>query len=450
MITMIKYSKKDIIKLVKDENVRFIRLQFSDLLGIIKNVEVPSSQIEKVLENEIMFDGSSIEGFVRITESDMYLVPELDSFKILTWEHPSDGSRVANLMCGIVRPSGEPFEGDPRAVLQRALLKMESMGFSAFNIGLEPEFFLFKESLLGKQGTEFTDHGGYFDIAPLDEASDCRRDIVIELENMGFEIEASHHEVSQSQHEINFKYAHALECADNVQLFKLAVKSIARQHRMYATFMPKPIANINGSGMHTNVSLFTKDGENVFYDKDGKAELSQTAYYFIGGLLKYAKEMAAITNPTVNSYKRLVPGYEAPCYVSYSDSNRSAMLRIPASRGLGTRVEVRSVDPTANPYLMMAVILTAGLQGIKEEIEPGDAIRDNIFAMTFDEKRERGIESLPESLGDAIEFLKSSELMRETLGTHTFEKFIANKQFEYDQYRLAVHNWELEQYLNIF
>lgn len=448
---MAKYTKEQIKKIVADENIRFIRLQFSDLLGILKNVEVPATQIDTILDGKVMFDGSSIEGFVRITESDMYLVPELDSFKILTWEKPSDGSQVGNFMCDIVRPSGESFFGDPRSVLKRALEKMESMGFAAFNIGLEPEFFLFRESEgVMQQSTEFTDLGGYFDISPLDEASDCRRDIVIELENMGFEIEASHHEVSQSQHEINFKYSNAIECADNVQLFKLAVKNIARKHGMYATFMPKPIAGINGSGMHANVSLFDKNGVNAFYDETGKSELSQAAYYFIGGLLKHAKSFTAVTNPTVNSYKRLVPGYEAPCYISYSDSNRSAMLRIPASRGIGTRVEVRSVDPTANPYLAIASILMAGLDGIENKIEPGDATKENIFAMTFDQKRELGIESLPESLGEAVKCLSESELMKLTLGEHTFSKFIANKQYEYDQYRLAVHTWELEKYLNTF
>jgi glutamine synthetase len=447
---MVKHTIESIKELVEKENVKFFRLQFSDILGILKNVEVPVSQIDDILNGKVMFDGSSIEGFVRISESDMFLKPDLNSFKILTWEKPNDGSQVGSFMCDIYRPNGESFEGDPRAVLKRALERMESFGYKDFNIGLEPEFFLFKLDQNGKPTTQFTDEGGYFDISPLDQAADCRRDIVLELEKMGFVVEASHHEVSQSQHEINFKFSNALEGSDNVQIFKLAVKNIASRHGMFATFMPKPIASINGSGMHANLSVFDNMGNNIFYDPNSSTGLSQTAYYFIAGLLKHAKAYTAITNPTVNSYKRLVPGYEAPCYVSYSDNNRSAMIRIPASRQAGTRVEVRSVDPTANPYLAMAVLLHAGLDGIENKLEAGEATRQNIFNMSRTEKEEAKITNLPSSLIDAVEELEKSAMLKQALGEHVFASFCANKRKEYEKYSLSVHQWELDTYMKSF
>lgn len=440
-------KKEDILALIAEENIKFIRLQFTDLLGVMKNVEVPSSQIDDILEGNVMFDGSSIEGFVRITESDMFLYPDLNTFIILPWEKPSNGAKVAMFMCDIYCNDRTPFEGDPRYILKKSVENMQRLGFDAFNIGLEPEFFLFKLDENGYATTNFTDAGGYFDLAPHDAAIDCRRDIVIELENMGFEVEASHHEVSQSQHEINFRYGSALECCDKVQLFKLAVKNIAAKHNMHATFMPKPISGINGSGMHCNVSLF-KDGENAFYDEAEKRQLSTDAYHFIGGLLAHANEFTALTNPTVNSYKRLVPGYEAPIYVTYSASNRSAMLRIPATRKAGTRVEVRSVDATANPYLAIAAILNSGLDGIERNLHPGEPISKNIFKLSEEEKAELEITNLPSSLNKAVDHLEGSELMKKTLGDHTFELFINNKRHEYKDYRRSVHQWELDNYLN--
>lgn len=433
---------EEIKKNMEENNVSFIRLQFIDLLGIMKNVEVPITKLNDVFANKIMFDGSSIEGFVRINESDMYLAPDINTYVILPWENGSNGTKVASFMCDILRPNGKTFEGDPRGIMKKALKEMKKYGFKEFKIGLEPEFFLFKKS----SQIEHTDNGGYFDLAPLDNASDCRRDIVIELQSMGFDVEASHHEVSPSQHEINFKYNNALEACDRVQLFKLTVKNIAARHGMIATFMPKPIAHINGSGMHANLSLFNENGENTFYDSKTKNQLSETANYFIGGLIKYAKEYTALTNPTVNSYKRLTPGYEAPCYIAYSDSNRSAMIRIPNTRNEGTRVEVRSVDATANPYLAMAALLTAGLEGIKKKISPRKNIKDNIFKMTEKERKRYRIDNLPVNLQEAVNQLKKSELMKELLGKHIFESFIKNKYYEYEEYSLTVHDWEIKNY----
>jgi glutamine synthetase len=447
---MVKYTNQTIREIIKSENVKFFRLQFSDILGIMKNVEVPLSQLDTLLEGKVMFDGSSIEGFVRISESDMYLKPDLNSFKILTWEKPNNGSKVGTFMCDIYRPSGEEFEGDPRLVLRNALKRMETFGYKEFNIGLEPEFFLFKTDQNGNPTTNFTDHGGYFDIAPLDQAADCRRDIVLELEKMGFTVEASHHEVSQSQHEINFKFANALEGCDNVQIFKLAVKNIASEHGMFATFMPKPIANINGSGMHANLSLFDYNGKNIFYDENSSTGLSQTAYHFIAGLLKHAPAYTALTNPTINSYKRLVPGYEAPCYISYSDNNRSAMIRIPATRQAGTRVEVRSVDPTANPYLSMAALLHAGLDGIENKLDPGGPTRKNIFEMSQTEKNNSNIRNLPNSLLSAVLEMEKSTMIEEALGKHIFESFCQNKRKEYNKYSNTVHQWEIDTYMKSF
>src|SRR3954469_7565557 len=345
---MAEHTKEDIRRVCKDENVKYIRLQFTDILGTIKNVEIPISQLEKAMDNKMMFDGSSIEGFVRIEESDMYLYPDLDTFVVFPWT--AEKGMVARLICDIYNPDGTPFAGDPRNNLKRVLKEMEEMGFTEFNLGPEPEFFLFKLDEKGEPTLELNDSGGYFDLAPTDLGENCRRDIVLELEEMGFEIEASHHEVAPGQHEIDFKYAAALKACDDIQTFKLVVKTIARKHGLHATFMPKPLFGINGSGMPCKFMLFKGD-ENAFYDQYGSLEMSDTARNFLAGILKHAPSFTAVTNPTVNSYKRLVPGYEAPCYVAWSARNRSPLIRIPASRGLSTRVEVRSVDPAANPYL---------------------------------------------------------------------------------------------------
>ncbi|WP_066058362.1 type I glutamate--ammonia ligase [Robertmurraya korlensis] len=444
---MAKFTRDDITRLAEEQNVKFIRLQFTDILGTIKNVEIPISQLEKALDNKMMFDGSSIEGFVRIEESDMYLYPDLDTWVIFPWT--AEKGKVARLICDIYNPDGTPFAGDPRNNLRRIIKEMQDLGFSDFNLGPEPEFFLFKLDQAGEPTLELNDNGGYFDLAPTDLGENCRRDIVLELEEMGFEIEASHHEVAPGQHEIDFKYADALSACDQIQTFKLVVKTIARKHGLHATFMPKPLFGVNGSGMHCNVSLF-KEGKNAFYDPTGNLELSDTARQFIAGIIKHAPSFTAVTNPTVNSYKRLVPGYEAPCYVAWSARNRSPLIRIPASRGISTRVEVRSVDPAANPYLAMAVLLAAGLDGVKNSLTPPAPVDRNIYVMNKEERQAVGIEDLPATLAAALDNLKSDEIMVTALGEHIFEHFVEAKEIEWDMFRTQVHPWEREQYMSMY
>ena len=444
---MAKFTKEDIKRISEEENVKFIRLQFTDILGTIKNVEIPISQLEKALENKMMFDGSSIEGFVRIEESDMYLFPDLDTWVVFPWT--AEKGKVARLICDIYNADGTPFQGDPRNNLKRVLKEMEEMGFTDFNLGPEPEFFLFKLDQYGNPSLELNDNGGYFDLAPTDLGENCRRDIVLELEEMGFEIEASHHEVAPGQHEIDFKYADALTACDQIQTFKLVVKTIARKHGLHATFMPKPLFGVAGSGMHCNVSLF-KNGENAFFDKMGELQLSNDARQFIAGILKHAPSFTAVTNPTVNSYKRLVPGYEAPCYVAWSAQNRSPLVRIPSSRGVSTRIEVRSVDPAANPYLAMAVLLKAGLDGIKNNLIPPASVDRNIYVMSKEERIAEGIADLPSTLAEALEKLKQSEVIVSALGEHIFEHFVEAKEIEWDMFRTQVHPWEREQYMSMY
>ncbi|MDA2101883.1 type I glutamate--ammonia ligase [Bacillus cereus] len=444
---MSRYTKEDIFRLAKEENVKYIRLQFTDLLGVIKNVEIPVRQLTKALDNKMMFDGSSIEGFVRIEESDMYLYPDLDTWVIFPWT--AEKGKVARLICDIYNADGTPFDGDPRNNLKRVLKEMEALGFSDFNLGPEPEFFLFKVDEKGNPTLELNDNGGYFDLAPMDLGENCRRDIVLELEEMGFEIEASHHEVAPGQHEIDFKYANAIRSCDDIQTFKLVVKTIARKHGLHATFMPKPLYGVNGSGMHCNLSLF-KNGENVFFDASGDLQLSDDARHFIAGILKHAPAFTAIANPTVNSYKRLVPGYEAPCYVAWSAQNRSPLVRIPASRGISTRVEVRSVDPAANPYLVMATLLAAGLDGIKNKLTPPAAVDRNIYVMTKEEREEAGIVDLPATLAQALVTLQSNEVVCGALGEHLLEHFIEAKEIEWDIFRTQVHQWERDQYMSLY
>ncbi|WP_100010880.1 type I glutamate--ammonia ligase [Lentibacillus sediminis] len=442
-----KLTKKEILKQIEEENVRFIRLQFTDMLGTIKNVEIPLSQLDKAFDNMMMFDGSSIEGFVRIEESDMYLYPDLDSFVVFPWT--SEKGKVARFICDIYNPDGTPFEGCPRYNLKRNLKKMEELGYDAFNIGTEPEFFLFKLDEKGEPSLELNDHGGYFDLAPTDLGENCRRDIVLELEEMGFEIEASHHEVAPGQHEIDFKYSDAVKHADDIQTFKLVVKTIARKHNLHATFMPKPLFGVNGSGMHCNMSLFKK-GENAFFDEKGDLQLSEVAYQFTAGIIKHATNFTAVTNPTVNSFKRLVPGYEAPSYVAWSASNRSPLVRVPKSRGLSTRIEVRSVDPAANPYLAMAVLLAAGLDGVENKLTPPASVDRNIYVMTKEEREEDGIKDLPSTLLGALEELKKDETIVQAMGEHLFEHFVEAKEIEWDMFRTTVHPWEREQYLTSY
>ncbi|OLS39096.1 type I glutamate--ammonia ligase [Bacillus sp. MRMR6] len=444
---MAKFTREDIKRLAQEENVKFIRLQFTDILGTIKNVEIPISQLEKALDNKMMFDGSSIEGFVRIEESDMYLFPDLNTWVVFPWT--AEKGTVARLICDIYTAEGAPFDGDPRNNLKRVLKEMEELGFTEFNLGPEPEFFLFKLDQQGEPTLELNDQGGYFDFAPTDLGENCRRDIVLELEEMGFEIEASHHEVAPGQHEIDFKYADALTACDQIQTFKLVVKTIARKHGLHATFMPKPLYGVNGSGMHMNLSLF-KNGQNAFFEPTGDLQMSDTARQFIAGILKNATGFTAVTNPTVNSYKRLVPGYEAPCYVAWSARNRSPLIRIPASRGLSTRVEVRSVDPAANPYLAMAVLLKAGLDGIKNKLTPPAPVDRNIYVMSKEERIEEGIIDLPATLAQALDELKSNEVIVAGLGEHIFEHFVEAKEIEWDMFRTVVHPWEREQYLSMY
>ena len=440
-------TAEEIKHIAEEENVRFLRLMFTDIMGTIKNVEVPVSQLDKVLDNKMMFDGSSIEGFVRIEESDMYLYPDLSTWMIFPWE--SDHGKVARLICDIYNPDGTPFAGDPRGNLKRALADMKELGFTSFNLGPEPEFFLFKLDENGEITTDLNDKGGYFDFAPTDLGENCRRDIVLELESLGFEVEASHHEVAPGQHEIDFKYADVVDACDNIQTFKLVVKTIARKHGLHATFMPKPLFGINGSGMHCNMSLFNEEG-NVFYDESGEMGLSQTAYHFLGGLLKHARAYTAVCNPTVNSYKRLVPGYEAPVYVAWSGRNRSPLIRVPESRGLSTRLELRSVDPSANPYLTMAVLLQAGLDGIRNELTPQPAVDRNIYVMNEEERQHAQIEDLPSTLHNAIKELRKDQVMIDALGRHIFANFVEAKRMEWAAFRQTVSEWEREQYLELY
>ncbi len=436
-------TREEIIRLVRENDVEFIRLQFTDIFGQLKNVAITSSQIEKAVNNQIMIDGSSIEGFVRIHESDQYLYPDLDSFTLLPWR-PQHG-KVARLICDVYNTDGTPFVGDPRGVLKKVLAKAARMGYQ-FNVGPECEFFLFQTDADGNPTTATSDEASYFDLGPLDHGEITRREICMALEQMGFEIEASHHEVARGQHEIDFKYAEALRAADNIMTFRLAVKTIAQKNGLHATFMPKPVYGINGSGMHTNMSLF-RDGKNAFADPAGPRGLSREAYAFIAGLLHHVCAFSAVTNPLVNSYKRLVPGYEAPCYLAWSASNRSALIRIPASRGQSTRVELRSPDPSCNPYLALAVCLAAGLDGIEKGLTPPEEITENIFAMTPQQRLARGIANLPGNLKEAVDLLLKDPLICETLGQHVVENYTAGKYREWDAYRTNVSSWEIERYL---
>ncbi|MCL6592963.1 MAG: type I glutamate--ammonia ligase [Alicyclobacillus sp.] len=442
-----QFSRDEILAFAQEQDVRYIRLQFTDLFGLIKNVEIPVDQLPKALDNKIMFDGSSIEGFVRIEESDMYLVPDLSTWLIFPWD--SGQGRVARLICDVYLPGGEPFPGDPRGVLKRVLSEAHALGFDAFNVGPEPEFFLFKLDAHGKPTQEVNDEGGYFDWAPLDLGENCRRDIVLALEAMGFEIEASHHEVAPGQHEIDFKYSDAVEAADNIATFRLVVKSVARQHGLHATFMPKPIYGINGSGMHCHLSLF-RNGQNAFYDELDELGLSRTCRAFLAGILHHARGFTAICNPLVNSYKRLVPGYEAPSYVAWSVKNRSPLVRVPAARGMSTRIEVRSPDPAGNPYLSIAVMLAAGLDGIRRSLPLPPPVNRNIYRMTDEEKEQAGIYSLPENLGEAIEELSQDDVLREALGEHVFTHYLEAKRIEWNLYRMQVSEWEREQYFSSY
>lgn len=437
------YTRQDIIRIVEEEGVEFIRLQFTDMFGHLKNIAITANQLEKALDNRCTFDGSSIDGFVGIEESDMYLHPDLSTLEIFPWR-PQQG-KVARMICDIYRPDGTPFEGDPRFVLRRALKEAAEMGYT-FEVGPECEFFLFDTDENGMPTTRTHEQAGYFDIGPLDGGENARRDIVMTLEEMGLIIEASHHEIAPAQHEVDFRYDEALVTADNLMTFKLAVRTIAKRHGLHATFMPKPLYGVNGSGMHINMSLH-REGRNLFEDKQDPNGLSREAYYFIGGIMKHIKGMAAITNQLVNSYKRLVPGYAAPVYIAWSATNRSPLIRIPADRGGNTRIELRSPDSASNPYLTLAVCLKAGLDGIANRIEPPGSVDCNIYTMTEKERRALGIEHLPGTLMEAIEELKRDPFILDVLGEHVAEKYIAAKEKEWQQYRAYVSQWEIREYL---
>jgi len=436
-------SRSEILELATSNNVRFLRLQFTDILGVNKNVEIPASQFEKALAGDIMFDGSSIEGFVRIEESDMLLSPDLGTFQIFPWG--DEQIRVARLICDINTPDGSPFEGDPRWVLKKVIARAGKLGYT-MKAGMEAEFFMFKPRPDGAPSTETHDVGAYFDLAPADLGEDARRAIVDVLERMGFEVEAAHHEVAHGQHEIDFRYADALETADNIATFRFVVKYVARTFGLTASFMPKPIFGQNGSGMHTHQSLFSGD-ENAFWDKSAQWELSATALHYIGGLLQHARGLTAITNPLVNSYKRLVPGYEAPVNVAWSMRNRSPMIRIPDRRGSGTRVELRIPDPAANPYLALAVQLAAGLDGVASKADAREPVNTNIWEMSHREKRRLRIDDLPHNLKEACDELEKDDVITDALGDHITTQFLAAKRLEWEEYTTQVSQWELDNYL---
>jgi glutamine synthetase len=437
------YTKQDILKLVKEDDVEFIRLQFTDMFGNLKNTAITTGQLEKALNNECMFDGSSIEGFVRIEESDMFLHPDLDTYVTFPWR-PQQG-KVARFVCDVYTTEGKPFEGDPRYILRRVISEAADLGYT-FNVGPELEFFLYNMEENGQPTTDTNERAGYFDLGPLDSGENARRDMVLTLEDMGIAIDASHHEVAPAQHEIDIKYNDALTTADNIMTFKLVARTIAKRHGLHASFMPKPKFGVDGSGMHVNMSL-KRDGKNIFDDPEGKLGLSKEAYHFMAGILKHITGITAVTNPLVNSYKRLVPNYEAPVYLAWSASNRSPLIRVPAGRGNSARIELRSPDPSANPYLTLAVCLAAGLDGIKNKLTPPDSVDKNLFELTDDQRAELGIKRLPLNLCEAIADMEESEFVRNVLGEHLSKKYIEAKKVEWEEYRTQVTAWEIDQYL---
>jgi glutamine synthetase len=440
-------AKARILERAEREKVKFMRLQFTDILGVMKNVEVPDRQFAEALDGRIMFDGSSIEGFVRIEESDMYLKPDLTTFQVFPWSYPG-AERVARIICDIANPDGTPFAGCPRSMLKLVIELAAARGFT-MKAGPEAEFFLFQRRPGGEATTDTHDSGGYFDLTPVDLGEDVRREIILVLEQMGFHVEAAHHEVAPGQHEIDFRYDEALITADNVSTFRFVVKNVANRHGLHATFMPKPVFGVNGSGMHTHQSLFVK-GRNVFHDDKADGELSRTCLHYIGGLLKHAKGFCAVTNPLINSYKRLVPGFEAPTAIAWSTHNRSPLIRVPAARGAMTRIELRMPDPSCNPYLALGMMLRAGLDGIEKEIDPGPPVNKNIYRMSHRERRHLRIDELPSNLSEALDELEKDALMREALGEHIFGHFRAAKRAEWDGYVRHVSGWEIERYLNTY
>jgi glutamine synthetase len=439
-------TASDVLAMARERKVRFVELQLIDILGSQKTVSIPITQLEKALNNEIAFDGSSIEGFVRINESDMLLYPDLDTFVVYPWLNGHQ--TTARLLCDVYNPDGEPFLGDPRGVLKRVVANAAKEGFQLF-AGTEAEFFLFEQGPNGGPSVNTFDQGGYFDMAPIDRGEEARRDMVVTLEEMGFSIEAAHHENAHGQHEIDFKYAGAVETADNIATLKTVVRLVARRHGLHATFMPKPKCGEAGSGMHIHQSVF-RNGENCFYDETQPDGLSSSIESYIAGIMAHASAMTAITNPLVNSYKRLVPGHEAPVYVAWSKRNRSPLIRIPSRRGIGTRMELRSPDSACNPYLALAVSMSAGLDGMRQGLIPPAPISDNIYELNEEQRINRNIISLPGNLGEALQVFQQDELIRKTLGEHVFNRFLAAKKQEWDLYSQQVHEWELQRYLWVF
>ena len=438
-------ARKHVLRAVKEHDVKFIRLWFTDILGFLKSFAITVEELERAVEEGMGFDGSSIEGFARIDESDMVALPDPSTFQLLPWR-PRDHHAVARMFCDILRPGGEPFEGDPRYVLKRNLQRAADMGFTYY-VGPELEYFYFQDS----KGTQGLDQGGYFDMTPLDAAADLRRETVLTLEEMGIGVEYSHHEAASSQHEIDIRYSDAMTMADNVMTYRLVVKQIALQKGVYATFMPKPVLGINGSGMHVHQSLF-RGSANAFFDESDEHHLSKLAKRYIAGLLRHAPEITAVTNQWVNSYKRLVPGYEAPVYISWARRNRADLIRVPEympGKEKATRIEFRSPDPACNPYFAFSVMLTAGLEGIEREYEAPEAVEQNVYTMTDEERAEQGIGTLPASLLEALQLTQESELVRKALGQHVFDAFIKNKKIEWDRYRTQVTEYELQKYLPV-
>ncbi len=439
-------TKTDVLEKAQALNVKFVRLQFTDILGVVKNVAIPLHALEDALDGKIMFDGSSIEGFVRIEESDMHLQPDPDTFTIFPWS--SSDAMTARLMCDIRHPDGTPFAGDPRTTLKRVLAEAREMGYE-ITVGPEPEFFLFERDLEGKATNRTVDQAGYFDLSPVDLGEDVRRDIVLTLEQMGMSVEATHHEVSPGQHEIDLGYSDALRTADNIVTFRFVARTVALQRNFHATFMPKPLQGVNGSGLHLHQALF-KDGVNIFQDPKHPDGISKAGLRYIAGLIQHAKAFTAVTNPLVNSYKRLVPGFEAPVYIAWSMGNRSPMIRVPQTRNESTRIELRSPDPACNPYLALAVTIKAGLDGIRHKLDAPAPVSRNIYRMHEHERLEYGIENLPEDLAEALDYFEKDAVMREALGEHIFSRFLEAKRIEWEIYRQQVHDWEIDQYLTVY
>lgn len=443
-------TKELLKKIIISENIKYIKLQFTDMLGFLKSIEIPAEKIDKALDNEIIFDGSSITGFSKINDADMYLYPDLNTWLILEMESKKE-YKVGRLLCDVYTSNKTHFESDPRSILKNCIQKMRDLKIGEyFNVGLEPEFFLFKLDENNTPILEHTDDSGYFGTPSIDTSSLVRREIMYELQKLGFNMEVSHHEVSRSQHEVNFEYSNALKTCDKLQTFKVLVKAVAKKYNMHANFMPKPLKGMNGNGMHVNCSIADKNNNNLFYDSSKENGLSELAIHFINGVLKHAKDISLLTNSTINSFKRLVPGYEAPCYIAWSDSNRSTMIRIPAANDKAKRVEVRSVDSTSNPYLALSAILMAGIDGILTKETTHQSIKKNLFSLSEEERKNLSIENLPTDLKEALNFFRNSDLIKKVFGNDIIDKFITIKEKEWKDYVSEITDWEIKKYFNYY